>query len=106
MTKLEICESHSLAKQRLKARSREKVKEANREKKIYIKTNKHTNKTKKQRKKKKVKKWDVARLGETSLYHYTTKDEYVSERKSVTLLSVSKLCDNPHRPFLSLFCLL
>ena len=88
-------------KQRLKARSREKVKEANREKKIYIKTNKHTNKTKKT-----TKKWDIARLGETSLYHYTTKDDNVSERKSVTWLSVSKLCDNPHHSFLSLFCLL
>ena len=56
MTKLEICESHSLAKQRLKATSREKVKEANREKKIYIKTNKQTNKTKKINEKKKKKK--------------------------------------------------
>ena len=93
-------------KQRLKARSREKVKEANREKKINIKTNKHTNKTKKERKKKKEKKWDIARLGETSLYHYTTKDDNVSERKSVTWLSVSKLCDNPHHSFLFLFCLL
>ena len=93
-------------RQRLKARSREKVKEANREKKINIKTNKHTNKTKKERKKKKEKKWDIARLGETSLYHYTTKDDNVSERKSVTWLSVSKLCDNPNHSFLSLFCLL
>ena len=92
-------------KQRLKARSREKVKEANREKKINIKTNKHTNKTKKTTEKKE-KKWDIARLGETSLYHYTTKDDNVSERKSVTWLSVSKLCDNPHHSFLSLFCLL
>ena len=93
-------------KQRLKARSREKVREANREKKINIKTNKHTNKTKKTTTKKKEKKWDIARLGETSLYHYTTKDDNVSERKSVTWLSVSKLCDNPHHSFLSLFCLL
>lgn len=82
------------------------MKEANREKKRNIKTNKHTNKTKKERKKKKEKKWDIARLGETSLYHYTTKDDNVSERKSVTWLSVSKLCDNPNHSFLSLFCLL
>lgn len=54
------------------------MKEANREKKINIKTNKHTNKTKKTTKKKKEKKWDIARLGETSLYHYTTKDDNVS----------------------------
>ena len=56
MTKLEIRESHSLAKQRLKARSRKKVKEANREKKIYIKTNKQTNKTQKNNGKKKERK--------------------------------------------------